>query len=143
MEDRRRNLADAADFIDDEDESMTASMTPDNTMDWNDFEDAEEDDDTGDDVGKPGAKGKGKDKMPVKRQSSVKSDCRGGSKKIKRSARKARAAAALKKGSEFQLEGSASEADEDEDENNDDIVETVEDAKVKKDETFADEVREC
>lgn len=139
FEDRRRNLPDAADYIDDEDDSMFATMTGDDTLDSNDFEDAEIELDTGDLVKK------NKGKLPIKRHSSDDSDARSGSKqkKLKTVARALRAAVA-KKGSYVEIDGQASEADDEGEYHDDDNAETTEATEEKKGgETSADEVRQC
>lgn len=137
FEDRRKNLPDAADFVDEEDVSMSTAATGDDSVNSYGFEDAEVDMDNGDLV-KPGGKGKGN--MPVKRQASHDSDARGNEKKTKISARHP-LPTSRKKANALGFDGNNSEADEDADE--DDIDETMQSSEEDEDETFADGVRKC
>lgn len=95
FEDLRRNLPDAADFLDEEDHSFATAMTADDNIDDDDFqdglEDARTDFDTRNFVKSGGAKAKGK--MPIKRRISAAS-FGDSNKKAKTSARPPRAAAA-------------------------------------------------
>lgn len=143
FEDRRRNLPDAADYVDDEEDSMAAAMVGDDTLGSIDSEDVEEDTNVGDQA-KSGAKGKAKGKMPIKRQSSEDGgSCEGGKKKKAKTSVQPRAAIS-KKSSSLKLDDHASETSEDEEEHHDGTAEITKDCKEKEDaETSADEVREC
>lgn len=127
FEDRRRALPDAADYVDDEDEGVAASMAGDETLGSVDLDDADADAETGDLVKSGGAKGKAKGKRPIKRQSSEDGD---GSyegskkKKAKTSAQPPRAVAA-KKGFSLKPDDSSLEASDDGKENDDGTTETT------------------
>lgn len=144
FEDRRRNLPDAADYVDDEEDSMAAAMTGDDTLGSVDFEDVKVDTDA-DDQPKSAVKGKAKGKMPIKRQSSEDGDsCEGGEKKKAKTSIQPPRAAVSKKSSSLKVDDHTSETSEDEKEHDDGIAEIMKDCKEKKDvETSADEVREC
>lgn len=117
---------------------MFATMTGDDTLDSNDFDDAEVEFDTGDLIKKDNGK------LPTKRLSSDDSDARSDSmqKKLKTVARAPRAAV-VKKGSYVEIDGEASDADDEVEYHDDNTAETTEVTEGKKGKISADEVRHC
>lgn len=121
FEDAKKNLPDAADYDEDDDDRMNATTSGQDLRSTTDVEDAELDSDTSiSDMASD--LGKGKNKMPTKRQTSEGHSVRGGiQKKLKISVRPPHVEATNNL-SHLGLDGNDSAVDEDENEREDSFV---------------------